>query len=327
MKLLTNFAVYEGCLEQHAGPEGLARDCTELGLDGIEIVWGHDGPVADQPPSSLVVGYHLLFFSTWVDFWQGNEAAVLEEFGTWDAARSCYGAETRDELVARFRRDLQRAIDLKAEYAVFHVSDVLMHECFTYEFSHSDRQVCDCACELVNELFDGMDTDITLLVENQWWPGFTFCDPAMTRRLLDGIEYDNVGIMLDTGHLMSTNTSLRSQAQAARYIQECYDAHGSLRERVRGLHLHQSLSGEYVERTRGLIPIDFTGNYEERFASSYRHVLEIDRHEPWTDPVVADLVKHIGPTWVNNELSGGSRENRLARLRTQLAALGLLCAR
>ena len=323
MKLLTNFPVYEGWLDQYGTLDDLACDCAELGLDGLEIVWGEDDSVSNPPPSDMVVGYHLLFFSTWVDFWQEDEAALLAEFGTWDAVRTCYGAETRAELVARFRKDLQRAIDLGAEYAVFHTSDVLMRECFTYEFSHTDRQVCDCVCELVNELFDGVRTDIALLLENQWWPGLTFCDPAIAQRLLDGIEYDNVGFMLDTGHLMNTNTSLRSQAQAARYIRDCYDSLGPLRERVRGLHLHQSLSGEYVEHTRGIVPADFVGSYEERFATNYSHVLRIDRHEPWSDPAVADVVRHIGPTWVNNELAGGSREQRLANLRTQLAALGI----
>ena len=323
MKLLTNFPVYEGCLDEYGGIEGVARDCAELGLDGLEVVWGDDDVAPEQLDSSLVVGYHLLFFSTWVDLWQGNEAALLAEFGTWEAVRNCYGTDTRAGLVERFRKDLQRAIDLEAEYVVLHVSDVLMHEGFTYEFSHTDRQVCDCACELANELMDGMDTDIALLVENQWWPGLTFCDPAMTQRLIDGIAYDNVGIMLDTGHLMNTNTSLRSQAEATRYIKECYDAHGSLRERFRGLHLHQSLSGAYVERTRGCIPADFAGSYAERFATSYQHVLQIDRHEPWSDPIVADLVEHIGPTWVNNELSGQSRAQHLTYLRTQLATLGI----
>lgn len=324
MKLLTNFPVYEGSLERYGGSDALARDCAELGLDGLEIVWGEDDFVAEQPPVDLVVGYHMLFFSTWVDFWQGNQRALLAEFGTWDAVKRCYDAETRGELVARFRKDLRRAIGLGAEYVVFHASDVLMHECFTYEFSHTDSQVCDCACELVNELFDGVSSDIVLLVENQWWPGLTFCDPAMTKRLLDGIEYSNIGIMLDTGHLLNTNTSLRSQAQAARYIRDCYDAHGPLRDYVRGLHLHQSLSGAYVERMRGIIPADFTGSYEERFATNYRHVLQIDRHDPWSDPAIAELVHHIGPTWVNNELPGKSRRQKLEQLRVQLAALGML---
>lgn len=321
LKLLTNFAVFDGCLDEHGSADALSRDCAELGLDGIEIVWGDDEDVAPMPHEDLVVGYHLLFFSTWVDFWLGKKDALLDEFGTWDAVKRCYGAETRDELVARFRRDVRRAVDFGAEYAVFHVSDVRMRECFTYQFSHDDRQVCDCACELVNRVFDGIDADMALLVENQWWPGFTFCDPAMTRRLLDGIAYDNVGIMLDTGHLMSTNTKLRTQRQALDYIRDCYDAHGDVAARVRGLHLHQSLSGDYVERSLGFVPSDFTGTYEQRFASSYAHVLNIDRHEPWTDPAVVDLVRHIGPEWVTNELSAGSRAARNERLRVQLDAL------
>jgi len=323
MKLLTNFAVYDGWLDEYGDADALSCDCAELGLDGIEIVWGDQDSVAQVPPDDLVVGYHLLFFSTWVDFWLGDEKALLDEFGTWDAVKYCYGVETRDELVARFRRDLQRAIDFGAEYVVFHVSDVRMIECFTYEFSHTDRQVCDCACELVNRIFDGMGADMALLVENQWWPGFTFCDPAMTRRLLDGIAYDNVGIMLDTGHLLSTNTKLRTQRQALAYIRDCYEAHGDLGKKVRGLHLHQTLSGEYVERSRGFVPQDFTGTYEERFASSYRHVLNIDRHEPWTDPAVADLVRLIDPAWVTSEFSFANRAEHNDRVRVQFAALGI----
>lgn len=323
VKLLTNFAVYDGCLDEYGSADALAADCAELGLDGIEVVWGHEDSTSLTFPKDLVVGYHLLFFSTWVDFWVGDKPALLEEFDTWDAVKDCYGAETRDELVARFRRDLQRAIDLGAEYAVFHVSDVLMQECFTREFSHTDRQVCDCACEIINRVFDGMDADLALLVENQWWPGFTFCDPAMTRRLLDGIEYDNVGIMLDTGHLLNSNTKLRTQRQALDYIRDCYDAHGDVARKVRGLHLHQSLSGEYVERTLGFVPADFAGDYMQRFTSSYRHVLNIDRHEPWTDPAVAELVRYIGPEWVTNELSFSSRAEHNERLRIQLAALGV----
>ena len=71
------------------------------------------------------------------------------------------------------------------------------------------------------------------------------------------------------------------------------------------------------------VPEDFTGDYMQRFTSSYRHVLNIDRHEPWTDPGIADLVRHIGPEWVTNELSSSSRAERNERLRTQLAALGV----
>ena len=321
MKLLTNFAVYGGWLDEYDGVGGLECDCAELGLDGIEVVWGDDESVDPEPTRGLVVGYHMLFFSAWVDFWLGKKEALLDEFGTWEAVKECYGAETRDELVARFKRDLHRAIDFEAEYVVFHVSDVRMHECFSYEFSHTDRQVCDCACELINQVFDGVGADLALLVENQWWPGFTFCDPNMTRRLLDGIAYDNTGIMLDTGHLMSTNRGLRTQGQAIDYIRECYNEHGDIAQKVRGLHLHQSLSGDYVNRSLGIVPDDFSGTYEQRFTSSYRHVLNIDRHEPWTNPAIGDLVRHIGPEWVTSELSYSSRTEHNERVRIQLDAL------
>ena len=321
LKLLTNFAVYDGWLDEYDGVGDLERDCAELGLDGIEVVWGDDESVDPEPTSGLVVGYHMLFFSTWVDFWLGKKGALLDEFGTWEAVKECYGAETRDELVARFKRDLLRAIDFGAEYVVFHVSDVRMHECFSYEFSHTDRQVCDCACELINQVFDGVGANMALLVENQWWPGFTFCDPNMTHRLLDGIAHENTGIMLDTGHLMSTNRGLRTQGQAIDYIRECYDAHGDIAQKVRGMHLHQSLSGDYVNRSLGIVPDDFAGTYEQRFTSSYRHVLNIDRHEPWTDPAIGDLVRHIGPEWVTSELSYSSRAEHNERVRVQLDAL------
>lgn len=274
-----------------------------MGIDGLELVWGEENYAGALPADDIIVGYHLVFFSSWVDFWKGRKDRLLAEFGDWDAVRKCYGGVTRSDLIARCRDDFKRALSFKVDYVVFHVTDVLIHECYTYEFSHTDREVCECACELANEILDGMDTDVAFLVENQWWPGFTFCDPAMTRYLLDGIEYDNVGIMLDTGHLMSTNTKLRTQAQAARYILNRYEEHGDLREKVRGLHLHQSLSGEYVESVRGHVPEDLKGSYEERFARSYEHILQIDRHDPWTDPVVADMVREIGPEWVNNELN------------------------
>jgi len=313
--------VFEGCFEEYGSAAELRHACERSGLDGLEIVWDDWSCVSDSPPKDIVLGYHLLFFSTWVDFWKGRKDRLLAEFGNWDAVRTCYGGETRDELIARYRRDFKRALDLEAEYVVFHVGDVLIHECYTYEFSHTDREVCDCACELANEILDGYDTDIAFLVENLWWPGFTFCNPSMTQRLIDGIAYDNVGIMLDTGHLLNTNTKIRTQAQAAKYILDRFEEHGDLREKVWGLHLHQSLSGQYVESACGRIPEELKGSYEERFAYSYEHILRIDPHDPWTDPIIADMVRTIGPEWVNNELYRRPRTAHEEVLAMQMRAL------
>ena len=323
MKLLTNFPLYDGCLKEYGSMEGVVGDCRDLGLDGIEVIWDHMPYTEELPPDGLAIGFHMLFWSNWVDFWNGDRDALLHEFGDWDMVREYYHGETRADMVARYKTDLQRAIDLKSEYTVFHVSEVSLEECFTYKFAHGDREVVDCAIELINEILDGMDFKGAFLVENQWWPGLTFTDPKMTRRLLDGIAYDNKGVMLDVGHLLHTNTKLRTQAQAAAYVREMYDAHGSVAPMVRGLHLHQSLSGEYVEGQGYRIPDDLVGGYWEKYTRCYNHVLQIDRHQPWTDPAVADVVAHIGPEWINNELSAWPRKPHFDAVRTQMKALGL----
>lgn len=300
---------------------GLARDVADAGLDGIETIWDHLPYTEEMPPNDLVVGYHLLFWSNWVDFWKGDREALAAEFGELDWEAEYYHGSTREDLVRQYRVDLQRAIDLEAEYAVFHVSEVSLEECFTYDFKYSDEEVIDASIEVINQILSDTQFKGAFLVENQWWPGLTFTRPDMTRRLLDGIEYENKGIMLDVGHLMSTNTALRTQRQAADYVRQMYAEHGDLGQYVRGLHLHKSLSGEYVEGEGYRIPDDLTGGYWEKYTRCYRHVLNIDRHEPWDDPVVGPLVRDLAPEWVNHELSAWPRESHFAAVRTQRDAL------
>ena len=69
--------------------------------------------------------------------------------------------------------------------------------------------------EVINTILAGRDWPFAFLVENQWWPGFTFTEPEDTARLLDGIRCPKKGIMLDTGHLMNANTALSTQEEGA----------------------------------------------------------------------------------------------------------------
>ncbi len=52
--------------------------------------------------------------------------------------------------------------------------------------------------------------------------GFTFTEPELTRRLLDGIRAERKGIMLDIGHLMNCDTSLRTLEEGADYVHACW---------------------------------------------------------------------------------------------------------
>lgn len=232
-----------------------------------------------------------------------------------------YGGLSRETLLRQYREDLERAERLGAQYVVFHVSDVSMEECFTYRFSHSNDQVITAALELINELLTGKQWTFVFLVENQWWPGFTFTEPSQTQRLLDGIHYANKGILLDTGHLMNCCAELQNQAEGAAYISAILDRHGSLCSMIRGIHFHQSLSGSYVKSHTGRLPKAWPASFEERFAVNYAHVLQIDQHQPWTDAAILPVLERIKPAWLTHELTSRTREKRASAIAVQQALL------
>ena len=148
--------------------------------------------------------------------------------------------------------------------------------------------------------------------------------PDLTRCLLDGIQYENKGIMLDTGHLMNANLELRTQEEGADWVSRMLEEHGGLGSMVRGIHLHQSLSGAYVKAHTGSLPDPWPVDYAEQFCQSYQHILSIDTHRPWTTPAVRALVERIAPEWLVHELSAANRAERDKRLEIQSRALGIL---
>ena len=89
--------------------------------------------------------------------------------------------------------------------------------------------------------------NLIFLMENLWWPGLTLTRPEITRRLLDKIHYPKKGIMLDTGHLMHTNLELAAQEEAVDYILDMVRAHSDMIPYMKGIHLNQSLTGQYVK--------------------------------------------------------------------------------
>lgn len=304
-----SFPVYNESMAEYGGPEDLQNACRALGCGGIEALWGGDTAM-DALPGNYAPGYHLTFYPDWVDFWRGDEVALLRKFGSRTAYESFYGGPGREALVAQYRADLARAARLGVRYVVFHVSDVSIEEGYTYRWEHSDKEVLDASIELVNLLFDGADYPFALLVENQWWPGFTFTDPAKTNYLLDGIHHFDKGILLDTGHLMNANPALLTEADGIAYIHKMLDEHGDLVRHIRGMHLHQSLSGPYVKANTGRLPGSMGEDYVARFGESYGHILKIDQHRPWTDPAIAGIIKRIAPEFLTHELSCKNRAER-----------------
>lgn len=316
-----NLPLCRETLAEYGGWERLRGEIRALGLDGVEGIWaGEDFPPG--LPREIVIGYHLTFFTDWLDLYREDRAALERKFGGMENVRRFYGGTDRDTLLALYREDLERAAALGPEYVVFHVSDVSVEEGYTYRWLHSHEEVVGAAVEMINSLLDGRDWPFVFLMENQWWPGFTFTDPRQTGRLLDGVHYGRKGILLDTGHLMNTNPRLRTQAEGAAYIQAMLDKHGGLARQIRGVHLHQSLSGAYVEANTGFLPPGLPRDPVARYAASYGHILRIDRHEPWTDPAIVPVLERIGPQYVTHELAAGDRKRRAELAGGQRRLLG-----
>ncbi len=315
-----NFPLSQYCIRPFGSWEALGRQVKALGLDGLEVIADPDDLAADVP-LSLVAGYHLTFYPDWVDFWRQDEKALLRKFRSWEEVEKVYRGRRPEELMAQFREDLALAVRLKAPYLVFHVSDVSLEEGYTYRWLHTDREVLDAAIDFVSELLKGVEPTFDFLVENQWWPGFTFTEPEKTEYLLERIDYPRVGIMLDTGHLMSTNWRIASQKQGIAYIPEMIEKHGSLAEKIRGLHFHQSLSGAYCRKRVGALPPDFPEEYFAAFAVSYGHIQQIDRHRPWTEPRCAAIIDRAQPQYLTHELSSGYPGGQLGAVKRQLTTL------
>ena len=152
------------------------------GFDGVELmVCGEDERKLIRPKD--VVGLHMSSFYCWLDFWQGNSERCLQEFGTEEAMYACYGGENRQVLVDRFRADLANAQRYGTEYMVYHVADSNSLETLTGRYAHTDEEVIDAACELINTALEGVTDGPLLLLENLWEPGLTFTRPEMTARL------------------------------------------------------------------------------------------------------------------------------------------------
>lgn len=303
--------------------ENLRRDMEIIGCDGIEGIWAGEEIPADFP-KTLLTGYHLTFYPDWLDFYRGNEKALIKKFGSLESAYGFYGGNKSEALLDLYREDLMRALALGADYVVFHVSDVSIEEGYTYRWLHSDEEVIDSSVEIINHLLSGIEPEFDFLVENQWWPGFTFTEPQKTSRLLDGISYVRKGIMLDTGHLMNTNTSISSELDGVAYIHEMLELHGELSGMVRGIHLHQSISGGYVQTHTGFLPADLSDDYIERFSLNYSHIQKIDRHEPWTIPEIRSVIEKISPRYLTHELPAGDIAAQLQMAAKQIRSIRFL---
>lgn len=319
MITLANLSNAASDLERFRG-ERDARDFLALtDMDGFELLLYDGGRLSPLPPNS-VVGVHLGYFPSWLPLWMNDKPALAAMFGSLSEARRYYGADSRETFVDNYVSQLEQAKKLRAKYVVFHVSEASLEETVSYKFIYDDRTVIDCAAELINEINKGRRDEFDFLLENLWWPGMNLKDPEITERLFKRIAPKNKGIMLDVGHLMHTEPKLSSPQEALEYVHRRLDAHEDLCRYIKGVHLHQTLNGAYVQKmTRCRIRLH--GSYQDKMMQAYRHVMKIDAHKPCLWPGVGALIRRIAPQYLVYELITESKEEHLRFLRAQKQAI------
>ncbi|KNZ41161.1 TIM barrel protein [Acetobacterium bakii] len=320
---LMNISNCSGDLDKFQGDwKNVEQFLKKHQLDGVELICYQDDYL-DTLPRSILKGLHLKYFPTWLEFYKNDLKKTCDMFGGIEGVRQYYGGTHPDALVDAFRHEYQTALEFGVEYMVYHVSHVTTEHSFTGAFDYTDDDVLAATVDLVNKSFD-TNSDIMLLFENLWWPGLTLLDKDKAKRFLDGINYENKGIMLDLSHLMITNPKLKTSGEAAEYILECIENMGDLKDWIKGIHVNLSLPGEYMiqDHSSQYEVILETTDQVEKYIKTINHIKKIDWHVPFDHPLVKNIIDAIDPHYVVFELLSKNRDQLEDYISIQNKAIG-----
>lgn len=321
LQRLVNLSSFEYDTDRFNNRNNLINFIDKHNLNGIELL----NPLSRDRnviPDEIIKGVHLRYYPAWLDFWRGDEEALIKQFENVENINSYYEGSGREDIIDYLKREVEAANNIGAHYAVFHVSHAQLEHVFNYKFSYSDIEVIDASAEFVNEIFKGLNTNIKLLFENLWWPGLTMLDRNMADRLLSRVDYKNKGFMLDTGHLMNTNLTLGNEIEAIDYVVNTVKNLGELGKMIKGLHLNFSLSGQYVTDNvinKKFYPGDLTP--AKMNDSIYKHITSIDMHDPFTDNYARKIIREIEPEYLIYEFVSNSLEELEDYIEIQNTAL------
>lgn len=279
----------------HEPPELLCISAylQKQGLNGIELMLYNNKAI---PTNSLdkIVGVHLKYWPFWVDFWLDKKNHLANQFPNSKEQAAYFGnSNTKLEWLAHIKEHLLSAIKLNPEYLVWHVCNADYQEVFTWKFRYSDKEILDCTAELFNAVADVIPAGMLILFENLWWPGLRLTDKKLTDDFFNKIKHLNCGIMLDLGHLLNTNSTLKSEKFAYKYALDTIENLKETRTKIMGIHLSCSLSGEYVR------------SFERKFPNElpiFKHITQIDQHLPCQHSDLKKVIQLIQPKYLIHEL-------------------------
>lgn len=222
--------------------QSLGEYVASMKLDGIEQLIYDNNMILKY--KELTIGVHLEYWSYWIDFWWNNQQRLDYIFESNEEKKHYYKAQNIYEWI-EYIKNITLALNLKPQYLVWHVSEANVQEIFTYNFYYNDRQVLLATSEVFNEVAKIIPDNVLILFENLWWPGLRLNSMENVVYFFEKLKHNNVGIMLDTGHLMNTNINLTSELEASIFIKDIVNNLGSFASLIKGVHLNCSLSGQY----------------------------------------------------------------------------------
>lgn len=293
----------------------LAELVQRLGVDGVEQLIYQVEP-AKYSYKDLTVGVHLNYWPYWMDFWTKNVKRLRQQFpGVRERTEYFKQAMSTDEWLAVIRRNINVALAENPQYLVWHVGEATNYDAFTWDFHYKDKEVLGAAADVFNSVADEIPQHVTVLFENLWWPGLRLTNVRNVKYFFDHIKRENVGIMLDTGHLMNTNPNLRSEAEGADYVCHTVGKLGALADLIKGVHLNCSLSGAYQRSFKRELPKNLTRK------QIWEHINAIDQHKPFTTQAAKQILDCVQPDFVNHELYYESLPEMQEKVALQLSQL------
>ena len=294
--------------------EDITKIIKDLKLEGIEnLVYGEEP--AKHPVPSLTVGCHLAYWPDWMNFYLGRSDLYKKDFPTEKSLIDYFGGTTVEAWERRIRNNIRAALAEKPAYLVWHVADCSVEEIWTRRFRYSSREVLKAAAEVYSAVADEVPQTVQVLFENIFWPGLYTLEPEDVDYFFSCLPGKNVGIMLDTGHLMNTNWNIRTEADGADYVCSIVNRLGSMKDLIKGIHLSCSISGNYQRTHVGPPPAKITPEVIGH------HIISIDQHRPFTTDAAKRIVDTVEPEFLTHELFGPDFSIPVDKVTTQRNAI------
>lgn len=317
MKHVHCWSVFED-LDDFPGTGPLSDRLAAEGLDGFELFTMVE-PVPPRYRIPQVLGVHLPYAIDWRCAWEGR---FYEDYPE-DPVYFSFGRD-REEMVATICRMVECASVLDPSYAVFHAGNTDMRQVLNRRHRSDDLRVIEEFCEMVNTAvarFPKGEPPVRLAFENLWWEGLKLRDVREYEVLERRLEFDNWGLVLDTGHLMNTCDDAYDEDSAIDVTLDIVSGYSEdMLDRICTMHLQLSASGGFrnglKDESTEDMPMDVLMD------KAYVRATAIDQHRPFTSVRVNEIVDAVHPEFVNHELMGGLSGDRFGDLRKQRSLFG-----